>query len=385
MLKSGLTSNMLHATISVNVKAAVHLRSGCRAYLGKKKMVTRRMSVIARRLRAIASVTIIASACVAASNAAAADKPYTLGISMPFLGNSFMVVQANLLADGAKKAAVKALPVTNADRDAGKQITDFHNLIGLGARGIIVVATDSEAIIPALNFAASQDVPVVSIDIGPAGGKAAMIIRANNYKMGEDAAMATGKALGGKGSALSLMGDLATVNGRDRSSGYRDCLAKNFPNIKLIEKPTYWKSDVATAITQTIVTATPDLGAIYMQTDAGMIAGVLNVLKSADKLKKVGEPGHVFLVGIDGSPQALHAVRDGWLDLSISQPLDLYVKYGLEYLQGAVNGKTYAQGPTDHDSEVVMFNGNPMDLLPAPLVTTKNVDDKNLWGNQVKE
>jgi ribose transport system substrate-binding protein len=343
------------------------------------------LPIMTKALGKFLPVTLIAIVCVAATTTPAAEKPYTLGISMPFLGNSFMVVQANLLADGAKKAEVKALPVANADRDPGKQITDFHNLIGLGAGGIIVVATDSEAIIPALNFAASKNVPVVSIDIGPAGGKAAMIVRANNYKMGEDAAMAVGKALNGKGSVLSLMGDLATVNGRDRSAGFRECLAKNFPNIRLIEKPTYWKSDVATSVTQTIVTATPDLGAVYMQTDAGMIAGVLNVLKNAGKLKKVGEPGHVFLVGIDGSPQALQAIRDGWLDLSISQPLDLYVRYGLEYLQGAVDGKTYSPGPTDHDSQIVTFNGNPMDLLPAPLVTSSNVDDKNLWGNQVKQ
>ena len=344
-----------------------------------------RLLIMPKGLGKIVPVSVIASVCVAATVTVAADKPYTLGISTPFLGNRFMVVQANLLTDGANKAGVKALPATNADRDPGKQITDFHNLIGLGAGGIIVVATDSEAIIPALNFADSKNVPVVSVDIGPAGGKAAMIVRANNYKMGEDAGMATGKALNGKGSVLSLMGDLATVNGRDRSAGFRDSLAKNFPGIKLIEKPTYWKSDVAASVTQTIVTATPDLGAIYMQTDAGMIAGVLNVLKNASKLTKVGEPNHVFLVGIDGSPQALQAIRDGWLDLSISQPLDLYVKYGLEYLQGAVNGKTYAPGPTDHDSQVVMFNGNPMDLLPAPLVTSSNVEDKNLWGNQVKQ
>src|SRR5260370_40233091 len=100
-----------------------------------------------------------------------------------------------------------------------------------------------------------------------------MIVRANNYNMGEDAGMATGKALNGKGSVLSLTGDLATVNGRDRSAGFRDCLAKNSPGIKLIEKPTYWQSDGAASVTHTIVTATPALGASYMQTDAGMIAG----------------------------------------------------------------------------------------------------------------
>ena len=339
---------------------------------------------VSKRARAAASAAIVASVCLATGMVARAETPYTLGVSMPFLGNTFMVVQANLIEEGAKEVGVTTLPIANADRNPGKQITDFHNLIALGATGIIVIATDSEAVIPALAFAASKNVPVVSLDIGPSGGKAAMIVRADNYKMGEDACMATGKALGGKGKALSLMGDLATVNGRDRSAGYRDCLAKNFPEITLIERPTYWKSDVATAVTQTVVTANPDLGAILMQTDAGMIAGVLNVLKSAGRLKKVGEPGHVFLVGIDAAPQALDAVRDGWLDVSISQPLDLYVKYGLEYLQGAVDGKTYGAGPTDHNSEIVIFNGNPMDLLPAPLVTMENVDDPSLWGNQVQ-
>ena len=331
-----------------------------------------------------ASVGIAACACLMPGTSLRAETPYKLGISMPFLGNTFMVVQANLLKEGAEKTGVDALPIANADRNPGKQISDFHDLIALGAGGIIVIATDSEAVIPALEFAASNNVPVVSLDIGPSGGPANMIVRADNYKMGWDACMETGKALDGEGKALSLMGDLATVNGRDRSAGYRECLAENFPDITLIERPTYWKSDVATDVTQTVVTTNPDLGAILMQTDAGMIAGVLNVLKNADKLKKVGEPGHVFLVGIDAAPQALDAVRDGWLDVSISQPLDLYVQYGLEYLQAAVDGQKWEAGPTEHNSEIVIFNGNPMDLLPAPLVTIENVDDPSLWGNQVQ-
>jgi ribose transport system substrate-binding protein len=325
------------------------------------------------------------TAATSISYAFAEGKLHKVGISMPFLGNSFMVVQAHLLSDGAKTAGIDALPVANADGNAGKQISDFHNLIALGASGLIAVANDSDAIVPALNFASSKSVPVVSIDIGPAGGKVAMIVRADNYRMGVDACHATGKALGGKGTALSLMGDLASINGRDRSAGYRDCLKKEFPGITLIEKPTYWKSDVAATVTQTVVTATPDLGAIYMQTDAGMTVGVLNVLKNAGKLHKVGESGHIFLVGIDGASQALKAIRDGYVDLSISQPLDLYVKYGLEYLQGAADGKNYALGPTNHNSEIVEYKGNPMDMLAAPLVTKENVDDPNLWGNQAKD
>jgi len=111
---------------------------------------------------------------------------------------------------------------------------------------------------------------------------------------------------------------------------------------------------------------------------------VLNVLKSAGKLTEVGAPHHIMLVSIDGTPLALQRIRDGLLDAAISQPLDLYVKYGLRYLQGAVNGQTFHAGPTDHNSRIVEYKDNLMDLLPAPTVTRRNASDPALWGNKAK-
>ena len=309
---------------------------------------------------------------------------FILGYSTAFLQDSFEVAQADSVIASARKAGLKTLPVANANGDPGKQITDFHNLIAEGARGILFVARDSEAIVPALDFAATKAVPAVSIDMGPAGGKVAMVVRADNIRMGEDACKLTGKALGGKGSVLSLMGDQATVNGRDRTSGFATCMKKDFPDIKLIERPTYWETDKATSIAQTVVTSTPDLGAIYMQSDGVMLSGVLNVLKSAGKLKPIGDPHHIFLVSIDGTPLAMRKIRENLLDAAISQPLNLYVKWGLYYLRNAIAGKHFTPGPTDHNSRIEIVDGNPMDLLSAPIVTRANVDDANLWANAAK-
>jgi ribose transport system substrate-binding protein len=312
------------------------------------------------------------------------EKPFTMGYSVGFLTDPFQAIQVDLTMEAARKAGLKTLPVANANGDPGKQITDFHNLIAEGAQGLITVPTDSDAIVPALNFAASQNVPVVDIDIGPAGGKVAMIVRADNIRMGEDACHLIGGALHGKGTVLSMMGDQATTNGRDRTTGFADCMKTDYPAIVLIQRPTYWKTDKATAVAQTVVTATPGLSAIYMQSDSVMLAGVLNVLKSAGKLTKVGAPNHIMLVSIDGTPLALQSIRAGLLDAAISQPLDLYVKYGLYYLQGAVAGEKFHTGPTDHNSHIVTYKGNLMDLLPAPIVTIANASDPLLWGNKVK-
>jgi ribose transport system substrate-binding protein len=330
------------------------------------------------------AASILAVASFAQNSFAQQHKSFTMGYSVGFLTDPFQAIQVDLTIAVAKKSGLETLPVANANGDPGKQISDFHNLIAEGAQGLITVPTDSDAIVPALNFAASKNVPVVDIDIGPAGGKVAMIVRADNIRMGEDACHLIGQALHGKGTVLSMMGDQATTNGRDRTTGFADCMKKNYPAIVLIQRPTYWKTDKATAVAQTVVTATPDLSAIYMQSDSVMLAGVLNVLKSAGKLTKVGAPHHILLVSIDGTPLALQSIRGGLLDAAISQPLDLYVKYGLYYLERAVSGETFHPGPTDHNSHIVEYKGNPMDLLPAPIVTKTNAADPSLWGNKVR-
>jgi simple sugar transport system substrate-binding protein/ribose transport system substrate-binding protein len=105
------------------------------------------------------------------------------------------------------------------------------------------------------------------------------------------------------------------------------------------------------------------------------------VLANQKKAAKVGESGHIVTVGIDGSPAGLGAIRAGAMDAIVSQPLDLYAKYGIQYIKDAMAGKTFKAGPTDHNSTVVKNGDSLEDQLPSPTVTKANVDDKALWGN----
>ncbi len=311
-------------------------------------------------------------------------KPFMLGYSAGYLTDPFQAIEVNLTVAAAKKDGLKTLPVANANGDAGRQVTDFHNLIAAGAQALLTMPTDSAALAPAVAFAAEKKVPVVAIDNGAAGGKVYMIVRANNVAMGKEACEAVGHALAGKGTVLSLMGDQATSAGRERTNGFNECMKAEFAGIKVNQQPTYWKTDKAVAAAQTVVSSTPDLGAIYMQSDSVMLSGVLSVLRSADRLAKVGEPKHIFLVSIDGTAGALARVRDKTVDAVISQPVDLYVKYGLYYVRAAMAGKTFQKGPTDHGSQIEDYEGSPMDLLPARMVTAANAADPALWGNAAR-
>lgn len=329
------------------------------------------------------AVTVAALLFTAAGMSQGQAAGETIGYSSPFLFSQFQVILQDQAGKAAEAAGLNMLAPTNADGDSGKQITDVRNLIGAGAKGLIVVANDSKAIIPALDFAAEQKVPVVSIDIGPDGGSLYAIVRADNIGMGWIACEAMAKAIGDSGKVLSLQGAQTSINGRERTQGFHDCITQKHPNIELIERPTDWDAQKQAAALQTVLAANPDLKGVFQQSDYAL-SPTLNVLKQAGRDAKVGEEGHIYSISIDASPQALELIRSGDLDAGISQPLDAYAKYGIQYLQDALAGKELQLGKTDHDSEVIIFNGNKMDLLPAVLVTKENVDDPNLWGNQVK-
>ena len=344
-----------------------------------------------RLLAALAAMAFVVAACGNDNTTASSggggggsgDQAFTLGYSAPFLFADFEVVLQKQTMDLARRQGLKVLEPTNAAADSGKQNTDIRNLISAGAQGLIVVANDSKAVVPALDYAAAQKVPVVSVDIGPDGGKVAAIVRADNIGMGRMACEDMAKAIGDKGKVLSLQGAFTSINGRERSQGFAECM-KQHPGIQLIERPTDWDAAKQVAAFQTVLASNPDLKGVFQQADYALSATV-NVLKQARKDAKVGQPGHIYMVSIDATPQGLQMVRDGILDAEISQPLDLYAKYGLEYLTKAKRGEQIALGKTDHGTEVRDFSGNPMDLLPAVLVTRDNVDDQALWGNQVKK
>jgi len=155
--------------------------------------------------------------------------------------------------------------------------------------------------------------------------------------------------------------------------------------LKQLEIPTKaWSGEDAAAGLDTLLNSTPDIKAIYMHAGGVFLAPTLQTLKRKGLLKTAGQPGHVIIVSNDGIPQEFDAIRRGDADATVSQPADLYAKYGMLYLKQAMAGKKFAPGPTDHGSTIVeVAPGVLEDQLPASLVTKQNVDDKSFWGNQL--
>jgi len=98
----------------------------------------------------------------------------------------------------------------------------------------------------------------------------------------------------------------------------------------------------------------------------------------------VGDPTAVIRVAIDGTPQGLQLIRDGALDATVSQPLSAYATKTADLIELVSKGGKIELGPRD-DGKVIDTPVGPQYQLNATLVTSENVDSKDLWANQLSK
>ena len=335
---------------------------------------------------ALAAVLIMSVAACAndKNNAATSSGNPPIGVDLPRADSDFWNSYAKYVPKFATELGVNMMPPTNSQNDVAKLVANTQALVSQGAKAIVMAPQDTGAIASTLTTLASKKIPVVSVDTRPDKGKVFMVVRADNRAYGEKACEFLGQKLNGQGKVIEFQGSLSSINGRDRSEAFADCMKSKFPGITVFAEPTEWEGAKAAAALQTRLAQHPDIKGIYMQAGGVFLAPTLQVLKSKGLLVPPTDAKHIFVVSNDGIPQEYESIRKGEIDATVSQPADLYAKYALFYAKAAVDGKTFQAGPTDHNSTIVdVGNGTLEDQLAAPLVTKDNVDDKTLWGNQI--
>jgi ribose transport system substrate-binding protein len=314
----------------------------------------------------------------------APNASFKLGVSLTFNNTDFWTNYISYETKFAAQYHATLIGPLVANNDAGKQITDIHTLIQEGAQALIVNPVDSAAIAPALDYAASKHVPVVSVDVAPSSGKVFMIVRADNVLYGKNSCKYIAEHAGGasgSGHIAILEGDLASLNGKDRTDGCNQVIQSSYSGFKTVEYATKWDTPTAVNDAKTALSTYPDLKGIYAEWGAPE-DGILAAEQALGKLTPVGSATHIVLIGNDGVPHEHALIRASQLDATISQPANSYAQYAIFYARAALEGKTYSAGQTtDHNSTIVSLQGNLEDALPAPVVDKSNVDDPNLWGN----
>jgi ABC-type sugar transport system substrate-binding protein len=284
------------------------------------------------------------------------------------------------------------LTTTSSNNSIQTLIANVPILLAKGAKAIVMAPQDTAAIGPTIADLDSKNIPVISVDTATDTGNTYMVVRADNVAYGTKACQFLGTSLKGTGSVVVLEGDTASINGRDRTNSFTSCMSKNFPKIVVHGEPSKWDGPTAANQLQTALTADKNIRGVYMESSFAL-DGTIQDLKQAHLTALAPDPAHVYVVSNDGVPEELQDIASGVIDATVSQPADQYAYWGIFYAQAAIAGKTFAVGPTDHNSNIVQIRPGVLeDQLSAPLVTKVAGDfgngvtsiastDTTLWGN----
>jgi simple sugar transport system substrate-binding protein/ribose transport system substrate-binding protein len=331
---------------------------------------------------------MLVAGCGSSAGGSGGSGSALVGVDYPRSDSDFWNAYIQYVPKMAKQVGV-GLKTTNSQNDISKLQSNVQTLVSEGVKGVVIAPQDTAAVLPTLQQLQAKNIPAVSVDTRPDGGKVYMVVRADNKAYGEKACSYIGDTLKGQGSVVEFEGDLASINGRDRSEAFGSCMKSKYPNIKVFAEPTKWDPPTAVSQLQTVL-AGHQVNAIYMQASI-YLPSTLQLLKQKGLLKPRGQAGHIVIVSNDGVPAEYKDIKAGLMDATVSQPADLYAKVALQYVKDAIDGKTAKPGPGYGKGTVIdVGKGMLEDQLPAPLVTvdgaypgSSKVTDPSLWGNQV--
>ncbi len=300
-----------------------------------------------------------------------------VGYAGPTLTNAFFVGLEKGVKDGAQANGFQ-LKETNANGDAAQQFNDATNLLNQGVDVLVLTPIDSNGITPVVQQANQKNVPVFTLDRGASGGKITCFVETNNKKAGEEAATWIAAQLTkryGKpqGNVVDLVGLVGTTAAADRETGFETGLKAN-PGLKLVAKQEGgFDQEKSLNAMSNILQANSQIDAIFGANDDNTV-GALRAIDSANRFQPPTSNKHILIIGLDGTAQALQAIRDGKQDATISQNPIKMAERSMGYVKDSVvDGKTVPE----HD------------FWPSQLITKDNIDSAEvktygIWSAEVK-
>ncbi len=272
--------------------------------------------------------------------------------------------------EAAIKAQLSKTGASYISADAGgspeKQLADIDSLIAKGAKALIILAMDKDAILPAVNKAKQQKIPVVAYDrLIEAPG--VFYITFDNMEVGRMQARAV-LAAQPKGNYVMIKGSPTDPNANFLRAGQQEVIdaAVKKGDIKIVgeEYTEGWKPEVAQKNMEQILTKTGGKVNAVVASNDGTAGGVVAAL-NAKGLKGIPVSGQ------DGDHAALNRVALGSQTVSVwKDARDL----GRDAAAAAV---TLAQGKKV-DGSTTWSGGEKKVALQAQFLKPVPVSAKNL-------
>lgn len=232
----------------------------------------------------------------------------TVGLSLSTLNNPFFVE----VRDGAQAAADELgleLIVTDAQDSVSTQISNIEDLLQSGVDVLIVNATDSDAVVPAVMEANSRNVPVIAVDRSVNGGTLAYFIASDNLAGGRLAGEFICEQIGG-GNVVELEGIPGASAARERGQGFNEAAAE-CEGLNVVARQTAnFNRAEGLSVMENILVAQPEIDAVFAHNDE-MALGALQAIQASGR--------DILVVGFDATDDAVAAVNECTMAATVAQ------------------------------------------------------------------
>lgn len=275
----------------------------------------------------------------AGAGEAAAGKTYKIGYCINNFNDTFQTYIVDAVKDYIKTNGGVELLTSDAQEDVVRQQDNVNSLIAKGVDTLIVVPVDTSAMEPITKAARNAGIPLCYVNRNPYSGQEASMPD-GVYYVGSQETVAgqmqmdyIGEKLGGKGGVAILQGILSNEGAVKRTEGAEQVMKEKYPDIKILsEQSGEWQRDKAMSITENWLTAYGnDLNAVISNNDE-MALGAVRALQSAGRKD-------VLVIGIDGIPDALAAIKNGIMAGSVLQDAKGQGEGSIQVIEKALKGE----------------------------------------------
>lgn len=237
--------------------------------------------------------------------------------------------------DAAKKyGATISFQGASSETDISSEIGFVEDAINKKVAGIVLAASDPNALASYVDKAVASGIPVIGIDTSVNSKKLSSFIATNNQAAAAQDADELAKLIGGKGKVAIVNFVAGAGTAIEREKGFKDEIAKKYPDIKIVTTQ-YCDSDSAKAlnIAQDIMTSNPDIAGFFGANEASAI-GVARAIKGR------GLSGKIKVVGFDAADTEINAIKDGSMQAIVVQNPYKMGYLGIEKILDVINGKS---------------------------------------------
>ncbi|MFI7667736.1 sugar ABC transporter substrate-binding protein [Nocardia sp. NPDC049526] len=339
------------------------------------------MSSRAVRLAAAClAVSALALSAAACGNGSSSGQ-ITVGLITKTDTNPFFVKMKEGAQKEADAAGVKLLTAAGKfDGDNASQVTAIENMVNAGAKGILITASDTKAIVPAVEKARAKGVQVIALDT-PTDPQSAVdaLFATNNFTAGQLIGKYAKAAEGDKPVKIAMIDlnpgvTVGVLRHNGFLSGYGTAQATQdmtqdvtAPNV-VCAQPAQGDQAKAQTAMETCLQKDPDINLVYTINEPSAL-GAYTALKTA------GKENTALIVSVDGGCSGVQAVKDGKIAATSQQyPLKMASEGVKAVVDYAKNGKKVS-GYTDTGVTLITAK-------PQAGVDSKDVQYglDNCWG-----